>query len=393
MVEMEREGSKRMITSKSGCCEKIIKKRKINGKPVQISAEASEFMSVILDDLLNEILIRLPDFQSIIRCSTVCKRWFSLLSQPQFVRNFAHHHKDYYIYNPLTGQLVALPQAPTNQNNAMCALVLDCTCNKSESRIGWSNICPMNKFRLLQICTPRLIQFQTDSIFNVSIYCSETGQWTEPIDLLIPFRLHGWRSWFRQAVVSDRVAYWLLPDEDGYVQRIVAFDPFKGTDNPQIFMRLINLPVGFGRGWRTMAQFVRLGLVQGRLRMSRLTKVRDSTFNLKVWELIYSDHDDNASSNFWLLVHDVKVNMKNTFRHVIIAFHPENGDVIFLLNDFDIYQYEIGSNKFEKVFNFSFADSPYTKWVKRSLHERLHVFPLVRFSLGPTQIPMIPASI
>ncbi|EXB94761.1 hypothetical protein L484_003326 [Morus notabilis] len=67
----------------------------------------------------------------------------------------------------------------------------------------------------------------------MSIYCSETEQWTEPIDLLIPFHLHGWRSWFRQAVVSDRVAYWVLPDEDGYVQRVVAFDPFKGTDNPQ----------------------------------------------------------------------------------------------------------------------------------------------------------------
>lgn len=118
-------------------------------------------------------------------------------------------------------------------------------------------------------------------------------------------------------MVSDRVAYWVLPDEHGYVQRIVTFDPFKG--NQQVLMRLINMPIGFGREWQALVPFVRLGLVRDRRKMSQLTWVRDSSFALKVWELFYNDDDDDFDlySSSWLLVHDVKVDMENTLtRHI-----------------------------------------------------------------------------
>lgn len=56
----------------------------------------------------------------------------------------------------------------------------------------------------------------------------------------------------------------------------------------------------------------------------------------------------------WRLVHDVEVDFVETGWHrlQVIAFHPENGHVIFLLHGFDIYRYEIRSNKSEKFSEF-----------------------------------------
>ncbi|PON78423.1 F-box domain containing protein [Parasponia andersonii] len=60
----------------------------------EAAAAASKFMSTITDDLLFEILIRLPDSGSLIQCGTVCKRWFSLVSRYEyFIRTFNHHHR------------------------------------------------------------------------------------------------------------------------------------------------------------------------------------------------------------------------------------------------------------------------------------------------------------
>ncbi|PON59870.1 F-box domain containing protein [Trema orientale] len=56
---------------------------------------ASKFISVIGDDILLEILLRLPEARTVIRCSSVCKRWFSLVSRLDdlyFIHKFNHHH-------------------------------------------------------------------------------------------------------------------------------------------------------------------------------------------------------------------------------------------------------------------------------------------------------------
>ncbi|CAI0546602.1 unnamed protein product [Linum tenue] len=45
------------------------------------------------DDLLVEILIRLPDPRSAFRCKSICKRWNSLISAPYFSRRFLSHHR------------------------------------------------------------------------------------------------------------------------------------------------------------------------------------------------------------------------------------------------------------------------------------------------------------
>ena len=49
-------------------------------------------MDNINNDLLTEILIRLPDCRHVARCAgAVCKRWSSLTSDPQFIRSFVDH--------------------------------------------------------------------------------------------------------------------------------------------------------------------------------------------------------------------------------------------------------------------------------------------------------------
>ncbi|KAL5564560.1 hypothetical protein UlMin_027724 [Ulmus minor] len=48
-------------------------------------------MSNIIDHLLSEILIRLPNCRDVVQCKSVCKRWCSLISSPEFIRTFIHH--------------------------------------------------------------------------------------------------------------------------------------------------------------------------------------------------------------------------------------------------------------------------------------------------------------
>ncbi|EXB62855.1 hypothetical protein L484_008705 [Morus notabilis] len=144
------------------------------------------------------------------------------------------------------------------------------------------------------------------------------------------------------------------------------------------------MPIGFGRRWRSRDPYVQIGLVQGQLRMSQIYRLKDSRFALKVWELIYNSIDDDASTS-WILVHDVKVDMENTRNKLIaIAFHPENGDVIFLLYSFGTYRYEIVSNKFEKVREYPFPDneSPNTKSTKKTLAEFLRPRSFHRFEFS-----------
>ncbi|CAI0400160.1 unnamed protein product [Linum tenue] len=45
------------------------------------------------DDLLREILIRLPNPRFTSRCKPVCKQWNSLISNPSFRGRFISHHQ------------------------------------------------------------------------------------------------------------------------------------------------------------------------------------------------------------------------------------------------------------------------------------------------------------
>ncbi|CAN0892206.1 hypothetical protein LINGRAHAP2_LOCUS17429, partial [Linum grandiflorum] len=68
------------------------------GKRRRICPEvnALNLMSKLGEDLLEEILIRLPNPKSSCRCKAVCKPWKSIISDPSFNRRFIAHHRSKY---------------------------------------------------------------------------------------------------------------------------------------------------------------------------------------------------------------------------------------------------------------------------------------------------------
>lgn len=69
----------------------IIEKR---SKTDDGESAASKFISsTVTDDLMLEILVRLPDCRTAIQCSSVCKRWSSLILHSSFIPSFINHHR------------------------------------------------------------------------------------------------------------------------------------------------------------------------------------------------------------------------------------------------------------------------------------------------------------
>ncbi|PON68712.1 F-box domain containing protein [Parasponia andersonii] len=389
------------------------------------NAAAAKFMSIVTDDLLLEILIRLPDCRSIIQCSSVCKRWFSVISyRKYFIRTrfidhsqqkpeqflpctvvFKYNHisaiykkpfyqffsepskilhgksssctsnylnflpwpvltkgsskdllhfsrsiTEYYICNPLTRQWLPLPETPPNIATR-CGIVCD-----PKSSLN-------TRYRVVLIYDDlgkQVNQFEV----GINIFYSETGQWNPSTllfsrnTIILSLSRVGWH---RRAVASNGILYWLCgnnPELEG----IVAFVPFNGTDHLKRWC-LIQFPVGFCRGWRGQGLNLRIGVVQGRLRLSQMYRFkRVLGFVLKIWELVNCDYDNGDAS--CLLVHNVILAGVKANKMLVAAFHPVNGDVIFLFRDLDICQYDIGGEKIEKVdYAYLGAQSRFQAWL------------------------------
>ncbi|PON95364.1 F-box domain containing protein [Trema orientale] len=423
--------------------EKAVAEPESNGSAA--TAVGAKFMSnIVTDDLLLEILIRLPDCRSILQCSSVCKSWFSVISYRQyfirtkFIDHYQHkpqflpctlmvkynyistidkkpfyklfseqskilHGKsssftsgylsilpspspsvitrgsskdlllfsssitEYYVCNPLTNQWLPLPKTPPN-STIRCGIVCD---PKSTS------VNTMYRVVLIYADISLANQFKV----SMNIFCSKTGQWNTST-LLLPLNpLILWRSsvgWHRRAVASNGILYWLCGN-NRESEGIVAFDPFKSTDCSKRFC-LIPFPIGFRRGWRGQDSNLCIGVVQGRLRLSQIYRgiKRVLGFVLRIWELVNCDYDNDDAS--WLLVHDVTLTEVKANKMFVAAFHPVNGDVIFLFHDLDVCQYHIREDTVEIVEEFSkLNDCGY-----------LDAISLVH-PLWPTTIPSLPS--
>ncbi|POO00423.1 F-box domain containing protein, partial [Trema orientale] len=86
-----------------------------DGKPVHVlstsdNLKVAEFLNNAPNNVLFEILLRLPDFRSAVQYSSVCKNWYSIISNSTFIHSFIHiqnrkfplFSEGYYCSRPFT---------------------------------------------------------------------------------------------------------------------------------------------------------------------------------------------------------------------------------------------------------------------------------------------------
>ncbi|PON61022.1 hypothetical protein PanWU01x14_148080 [Parasponia andersonii] len=113
-------------------------------------------------------------------------------------------------------------------------------------------------------------------------------------------------------------------------------DSASTKDDSKLGCRFIDLPVDFDRCWRACNRGnIHLGVVRGELGLSQLVKNTNREFILKVWEL-----DCKDINVCWLVI----LRWGNRNSMFVAAFHPNNGDLIFLLIDHYIYKYKLANS-------------------------------------------------
>ncbi|PON83681.1 LOW QUALITY PROTEIN: hypothetical protein TorRG33x02_204870 [Trema orientale] len=430
---------KRCFSEKERKTKRRMKRCKRSGGWAEAETEtaASKFMSVVNDDLLFEILIRLPDSRSIIQCGTLspspCKGGYGTraglpyqhLKRHQSYQIYSEksktlHHtsptrgahyldflgwlsrkyfpfirssfddlllveltrQDYIICNPLTRRFVALPKAPLLPDAApkfhRAGLVCESKCNCKSSSLYYCN-CSI-KFSVVVLSTDQL-----ELIFHAAVFSSETGQWSESAFQFPTERLFYWHS--TPVGCSNGVLYWPF----GYdkFRGIAAFDLHKEVGDPER-CRFISLPREFGLNWRTMSERARIGVVRGgRLRLFQLYwNKRVDSYVFRCWDL---DKATTSSSSSWLLVHDLRMKCSNTedVSWGPVALNPDDEDVFFFTRrsiheNLCVCQYRIGYkdvDECETLFQFPNV---------RDL-ENLRLFTLVH-PWWPTAIPELPST-
>ncbi|PON90684.1 hypothetical protein TorRG33x02_135410 [Trema orientale] len=177
---------------------------------------------------------------------------------------------------------------------------------------------------------------------HVYVFSSETGQWSELGQNRLLRTLES-----NDVVASNGVLYWIHLR----FKRLVAFYPFRVKSFHTKQWRVIPLPDGFrypgGVGDEDYSQpQLRLGLFQGRPRLSQLFRVDSQHLCFKVWDLTYNNGDVNAESSL-PLVHHLKIEAAdvNSMSVSVLAFHPSHNNQIYMLRNRKLYLYDIETKK------------------------------------------------
>ncbi|KAF4351172.1 hypothetical protein F8388_024203 [Cannabis sativa] len=419
--------------------------------------EAMAAMMLIPDDVLSQIFIRIHDCRSLLRCTAVCKAWFSIINSDHFRHQkqkrlsnnlqqskpftllFRHGRVDKltkpFPYQYFSKESQTLHQKNTNNTNII-----------HSQDDYYLNFLPWPEFRLLSvtndllllsremgkdfmICNPFTKQWivipktpidltevfdysghgglicenKDDKLFRYRImlvwrkvygesylsdfgqitFSSETGQWSSVKNITLPHDLSD-----EPPIVCNGMLHWLSLNYDTAIAHgIIALDPFHEDPN---YYNYIQFPLAFPQDERQKRWVnIRLGLVQGRLRISLVTFLtrRKRIFSVKVWELNYDNNNgDDGKTTSWSLVHDFeKRGIPFKYKYVVVmAFHPTNDNVLFILFDnIHVYQYEIREEKMEKIYQF--PDPGYLQF-----GIRVQNFPFV-YPFWPTKIPTFPS--
>nr|GMD20644.1 putative F-box protein At3g23950 [Ipomoea batatas] len=221
---------------------------------------------------------------------------------------------DYYVSNPLTRKWIALPPVAYDVSEYVS---IGFVCVPSPVAVD-------TKFMVVRLCSSRY-EFTPRSWFKAQVFSSENWQWRT---LVVSSPLTLEQHMGGTPLVAYRgMLHWLNAD------CILVYDPL---NVPERFSRVIHLPIQLHP-----LDYYRnncFGVSQGCLRVTGISG--ENTVNrdpvLDVWEL--EDYD----SGLWKLVH--KVHLKNLIHYgfleslqtelrrcfLVISFHPENGDLIYL---------------------------------------------------------------
>ena len=275
----------------------------------------------------------------------------------------------YCVCNPLTRQWHILPHdMPYMFFGYRTGLWCDPNQYGSNKQLG--------DYKVVVLDVHSFVDVGADYVFRVAIFCSKTGEWSQR-NFSAPKAdaLASGHVCFGEAVTSRGVLYFPLRFM-GELVGFLALDPLTSDG----YCRVVAVPDGFGGGWRAKVCRVCIGVVRGRLRVSQLLKANEA-FDLKVWELLC---DDDNESTAWVLVHDVSVKRDKRKTMFVVAFDPNNGDVIFVIMNNSICKYKIKEEELEKV-----GQLPN---VKRTVYEKEYLLDhfLQVYSFVHTSWPALP---
>ncbi|CAL1376730.1 unnamed protein product [Linum trigynum] len=321
-------------------------------------------ISKLGDDLLFEILIRLPNPRSACRSKAVCKQWRSLVSKPCFSRRFLSHHqsknkppppklilsadsllsflpvpgllpdeefvvfdcfkdlllcgfrsranpqlaRSYLLCNPFTEQWVALPLAPERPvwlRRVSARLVCEPLISDSHDLGGGYDY----RLRVVFI-------YQDRNSVKLDMFCSESGEWTKEAGVVEGYRLR-----LMHDVVSCNgvlyASYLRAEDEDSmlYSPLIVGFNPFR----PDIPLTRIDVsPL-------SNLEFWNMSISQGALHLAVFEHIKPMV--LSVWRL-------KEDGKHWRKVYEGPVKSSpgddyNFGNLYVPTLHPEKPEIAF----------------------------------------------------------------
>ena len=279
---------------------------------------------------------------------------------------------EYHIYNPLLtkNNLFSLPRLPvnsySNSNSSNEPLFLDgFICHPSSCDKDYG--CFTNahyRYKVVRIHSP--IESNTCQL-HMDIFSSETGEWSHSIvSVSSPRGLNPFEvlSVLIGVVACNGKLYWVIQEvENNLVTRLefMVFDPFDDKEQ----CRYIPPPIDLNP-----QPFFSIGVVQGCLRIFEICKNRRKfDLSFSVWELKEDAGTWSRKHKFYLM--DIisryprifKI-LANNFYLDFLAFHPNDGETVFLHFSNYIFLYNMRTGKLTEggalPYKFNIKDHQYT---------------------------------
>ncbi|CAN0892636.1 Putative F-box/kelch-repeat protein At1g15680 [Linum grandiflorum] len=350
---------------------------------IRREVNALNLMSKLGEDLLVEILIRLPNPKSSCRCKAVCKRWRSLISDPSFNRRFIAHHRSkyqppslfipshdpqsvlsflplpdnarpnlrvfdcfkdlllcgfvdtcdelrtsYLVCNPFTKQWIALPLAPRTQGYFRSAALLVCQPRSNYNLVADDEpesaafVYSEYRFRVVLL-------LQCGSNMTLQVFCSESSTWRQGSRKNVIMSSTN-VVWWNELLV------WVHYDMPSNRSVVLGYDPFRLDIRPDpmtapssLLNRLIDL-----RGTFSISQGVFHSIVL------KVEGVGDrSRYALSVWRVEVEDDKYRWSQRYEIVLKTTPSPSSSSSSTLwgnyelakcsVLCLHPEKPEIVF----------------------------------------------------------------